>query len=458
MLARTLLLSSIISSLGIVAACAPSAPQEEVVLMTLDPGHFHAALVQKSMYEGVAPEVHVYAPDGADVQDHLNRIQGFNTRAENPTSWTEQVYTGPDYLDRLLRERPGNVVVISGNNRHKARYIEACAEAGLHVLSDKPMCIDGKGFDRLQRAFEAAQRNGVLVYDIMTERSEITTILQKELVHARPVFGNLLQGSADNPAIVKESVHHFFKYVSGKPLKRPAWYFDTTQQGEGIVDVTTHLVDLVMWEAFPEQTIIPERDIRIIRAKRWPTMITREQYGNVTRLEDFPTYLRPKLTDEGVLPCYANGEINYALKNIHTRVSVTWAYQAPEGGGDTHYSIMRGSRASIIIRQGPEQDYRPALYVEPAPGVRHGSLQRALAETVAGLQTKYPGIGLEDLGSAWRITIPDELRVGHEAHFAQVMQRFLEYRRVGELPAWETPNMLAKYHTTTSALEKATTP
>ena len=60
------------------------------------------------------------------------------------------------------------------------------------------------------------------------------------------------------PSIVKESVHHFFKYVSGNPLKRPGWFFDTTQQGEGIVDVMTHLVDLTLWEAFPEQPIKTE--------------------------------------------------------------------------------------------------------------------------------------------------------------------------------------------------------
>jgi hypothetical protein len=31
-------------------------------LMTLDPGHFHAALVQKMQLEGVDPVVHVFAP------------------------------------------------------------------------------------------------------------------------------------------------------------------------------------------------------------------------------------------------------------------------------------------------------------------------------------------------------------------------------------------------------------
>jgi len=35
-----------------------------VRLITLAPGHFHAALLQKSMYEGVDSTVQVFAPDG----------------------------------------------------------------------------------------------------------------------------------------------------------------------------------------------------------------------------------------------------------------------------------------------------------------------------------------------------------------------------------------------------------
>ena len=58
------------------------AAERPVQLMTLDPGHFHAALVQKSMYPEVSPNVHVFAPTGADLDLHLGRIQGFNTRTE----------------------------------------------------------------------------------------------------------------------------------------------------------------------------------------------------------------------------------------------------------------------------------------------------------------------------------------------------------------------------------------
>ena len=94
----------------------------KVKLMNLDPGHFHAALVQKTMYEQVDPVVHVYAPEGPEVQSYLNRIRDYNSRPDHPTRWEEQVYTGPDFLEKMLSEKPGNVMVVSGNNAKKTEY------------------------------------------------------------------------------------------------------------------------------------------------------------------------------------------------------------------------------------------------------------------------------------------------------------------------------------------------
>ena len=99
---------------------------EPVRLITLDPGHFHAALVQKSMPEGVDPVVHVYAPAGPDLDRHLALIDGFNTRAQAPTHWQTKVHASPDFLAEMIKDHPGNVVVISGNNARKAQYILEC--------------------------------------------------------------------------------------------------------------------------------------------------------------------------------------------------------------------------------------------------------------------------------------------------------------------------------------------
>ena len=57
----------------------------EVKLITLDPGHFHAALVQKTSYPQISPDVYVYSPGGDDLHQHLSKIAAYNQRAEEPT-------------------------------------------------------------------------------------------------------------------------------------------------------------------------------------------------------------------------------------------------------------------------------------------------------------------------------------------------------------------------------------
>lgn len=428
---------------------------DEVIIMTLDPGHFHAALVQKISYKQIDPVVYVYAPEGPDAQDHLNRIEGFNTRENNPTNWIIELYTGDDFLEKMIAEKPGNVMVTSGNNKKKTEYISKAINAGIHVLADKPMAIDAGDFELLKETFISAEEKGVLLYDIMTERYSITSILQKELSKITDVFGELLVGSPENPSITKESVHHFFKYVAGNKIKRPPWFFDVTQQGEGLVDITTHLVDLIQWECFPEVILDYQKDIEVLAAKRWPTELTPSQFESVTRLTEYPEYLKKDIVNDSVLNIYCNGEIIYKLRGIHAKVSVIWNYRAPEGGGDTHFSVMRGTKANLVIRQGEEQNYTPELYVEPVKEVDDREFKQKLALAVEKLQEKYPGIELLKLEGKWQIIIPAEYRIGHEAHFGQVTQTFLQYLVDGKLPDWEVPNMIAKYYTTTRALELA---
>jgi predicted dehydrogenase len=389
------------------------------------------------------------------VDEHLKRIEGFNTRKDNPTDWNEIVYRGDDYLERMLAEKAGNVVVLAGNNGKKTQYIKEALGAGLNVLSDKPMAIDGDSFVLLEECFETAKKNNVLLYDIMTERNEITTMLQRELSMIPAVYGEQLKGSKGDPAVVKESVHHFFKMVDGKPLVRPLWYFDTAQQGEGIVDVTTHLVDLVQWELFPEQAIDYKKDIEMLDANRWTTSISKPEFQQVTGAEDYPEYLK-KDVENDTLKIFCNGDMIYNIKGVTAKVSVIWNYTFPEGGGDTHFSVMKGSKANLVIRQGKEQNYKPELFIEAVKNTNLTDYEKDLAESMEKLSVTYPGISLTKIGNGeWKVEIPAEYRVGHEAHFGQVMEHFLDYLKDGKLPDWEVPNMIAKYYTTTKALETA---
>lgn len=450
----TLLLGTACSSKKEHAEGLTGAPGE-VKLITLDPGHFHAALVQKVSYPQVSKDVYVYAPTGFDVNEHLKRIEGFNARAENPTQWNEIVYTGTDYLEKMLAEKKGNVMVQAGNNGKKTEYIKKTLEAGINVLSDKPMAINSQNFKLLEECFDIARQKNVLLYDIMTERNEITTMLQRELSTIPAIYGEQLKGSPDEPAIVKESVHHLFKLVDNKPLTRPVWYFDVTQQGEGIVDVTTHLVDLVQWEAFPEQIIDYKKDIELVDANRWTTSISPEEFKQVTGTDAYPDFLK-KDVENDTLKVYCNGDIVYKIKGVTAKVSVIWNYTFPKGGGDTHFSVMKGSKADLVIRQGQEQGYKPELYIEALPDIDLAAYEKELATAMSAVVDKYPGVALNKIAdNVWQVQIPVKYRVGHEAHFGQVMENYLQYLQDGKLPDWEVPNMIAKYYVTSHALEMA---
>jgi predicted dehydrogenase len=425
----------------------------EVRLMTVDPGHFHAALIQKEMYPGVAPRVDVFAPLGPDLLEHLKRVSSFNARADRPTAWLTEVHASPDFFERMLRERPGNLVILSGRNRGKIERIVACVRGGLNVLADKPWILESEDLRKVEAALADADARGLVAYDIMTERFELTSILQRALVNDPATFGEIVKGTEGDPGVYMESVHHLMKTVAGAPNIRPAWFFDTAEQGEGLNDIGTHLADLVQWTLFPDQALDYKSDVRVLAAQRWPTVIPEDQFRRVTGEPRFPGRLSGSIKD-GKLEYYANTLVSYALRGVHTKLNVIWDWEAPPGAGDTHFALYKGSRARIEVRQTQADRFLPELYVVPATAALEPEVLAAVKAKIAALQPLYPGVGVEDRGAEIHVTIPETLRTGHEAHFAQVTAGLLKYlRQRHTLPAWERPNMVAKYYVTTTGTE-----
>jgi predicted dehydrogenase len=435
-------------------ACPLMMKAQNIKLITLDPGHFHAALIQKSMYPQVDPSVHVYAEDGRDLKLHLERIDGYNKRTAEPTAWKENVYTGKDFFAKMIAEKKGNVVVLAGNNRLKTNYILESVRNGFHVFADKPMAVDTKGFEQLKLAFTEAKKKGVQLYDIMTERFEITTQLQRAFSMEPELFGTLEKGTPEDPSVTKISVHHFYKYVSGSVLTRPSWFFDDKQQGAGIVDVTTHLVDLIQWECFPGQIIDYKKNVKMLNAKSWTTPVSAADFTVVTK-EAVPDYLKDISDAKGDIQVNCNGEFTYNINGVHAKVSVVWNYKAPEGTGDTHYSLMRGTKASLIIKQGKEENFKPTLYIEQRQ--KDAAFEDKLKASIQKISQTFPGISLVKINNGWTISVPEKYNDGHESHFAQVTKKYLDYLQNNNMPAWEVPNMIAKYYTTTKAKELANT-
>jgi predicted dehydrogenase len=437
----------------IVAAAGAQPEDEGVRFMILDPGHFHAALVLKEMYPTVSPRVDVYAPLGPDLLDHLKRVARFNAREERPTAWNIDVHCGVDALERLCRERPGNVVILSGRNRDKIRRIKAALEAGLSVLADKPWIIRHEDFPLLEEVLTGASARRLIAFDIMTERYEATSAIQRALVADTGIIGALERGSPERPGVEMESVHHILKMVAGAANPRPTWFFDTDEQGEGLTDVATHLVDLVQWTLVPDQALDYRQDVRVLSASRWPTELSRAQLREVTGESALPGDLGARLVGDS-LPYVCNGRMLYTLRGIHVRVSVLWDWQAPAGQGDSLYAVFRGTRAAVEVRQGAREQGRPEVYVVPARAADLDAVKRAVRARIDSLQAEWPGLSLADTDGRIHVVVPDRYRVGHEAHFAQVTGRFLSYLAdPASLPRWEGPGLLAKYFVTTKGAE-----
>jgi len=415
-------------------------------LIVLDPGHFHAALAQKEMYDNVAERVHVYAPVGPDLVDYLTRIARFNNRAEAPTSWQLEVHAGGDFLNRMAREKPGDVAIIANRNSGKLGAIAAAVGAGIHVLADKPMIIQRDQLPALADTLDRAAAAGLVVLDMMGGRAEITRSLTRLLHNDPDIFGEQIAGSPSEPGVTMTSVHHLMKMVSGVPNPRPAWYFDIRQQGDALADIGTHLVDRVHTTLFPGEALDYRCDIAIGGVKRWPTMVDLVQFRQVTGEMAWPEYLGDAVAG-GKLAYDCNVNLGYAVRGIHVGLDMVWEWEEPAGGGDIHTESWRGTRARIELRHGPEYGWQPELYVVPL-----ADIEAALRRRIADLAETHRGLAIEKHQSEWKLVIPDALRIGHDAHFRELTKGFLAYaENPASLPAETNANLLAKYYVTTAA-------
>lgn len=339
--------------------------------------------------------------------------------------------------------------------KKKAQYIIQSIKAGYNVLSDKPLAINQKDFNLLVEAYRLAKEKKLLLYDLMTERYDILNIIEKELLQKKELFGELQQGSPESPSITMESVHHFFKNVSGKPLIRPAWYYDTAQQGEGIADVTTHLIDLVQWQCFSDETIRYQSDVKVTNATHWPTSITLPEFSQSTQIDSFPPFL-DKYVKNNILEVLANGTLNFTIKGIHIGIKVIWNYAPPTNGGDTFTSIKKGTKATLKTVQNKKNGFTKELYIQKEQNTDSATFRIQLQKTIEELRDTYPFLSVkEENNELYLIDIPQEHRSNHEAHFSKVAKTFLHYLQYKDMPEWENENIISKYYITTTAVEMA---
>lgn len=417
-------------------------------LLFHQPGHFHAALLLKWSNPRIDRTVHVYASPGPDLDRFVDLVTGFNRRPVDPTDWDLRVHgvkrwaeTGPgDSLARLIGERRGELAVVAGRNEPKLATIAQLHRAGFSVLADKPWILGPAGLPDLARITAGPP----LAMDIMTGRHDIVNRLSRRIVLTRELFGRFAGGGWEEPDLEFGSVHHLCKIVDGRPLVRPPWYYDVEVQGDGMVDIHSHLVDQAQWLVSGSASEAGARDqdgtgavaaatpstMEIARARRWSTEVPLADFTESTGLESFPASLADRIIDPAatsgrgpVLDLACNGLIDYRLAGVSTRQETVWRIRPPAGGADRHSFTARGSRCRLDVSQGPETGYRPELRLTPVDPDRWAT---GLAEHVESWQREFPGLTAEPIDRGHRLIVPPELATPHESVFKMVLEDFLD--------------------------------
>ena len=129
------------------------------------------------------------------------------------------------------------------------------------------------------------------------------------------ILGGFAIADPDVAAIEIGSKHYLFKRVNGAPLQRPAWYYDVRVQGNGCVDVQSHMVDQMQWLVGGEANFDFEADMAVLTAERWGTGVDGALFKDSTGHDRFSAALESVVTD-GVLDLQCNSLINYSLRGV----------------------------------------------------------------------------------------------------------------------------------------------
>jgi hypothetical protein len=185
-----------------------------------------------------------------------------------------------------------------------------------------------------------------------------------------------------------------------------------------------------------------QRDIELLSARQWPTEVPKDMFSRITGLSDFPSGLGERVNG-AALHYLCNAALSYRIRGTPVQVESLWALAIPEGGGDTHRAVLRGSKAELTIDQGAATRFVTELTIRPTGMVEPYAC--ALSDALASLRNEFPGLSFERAGDGYRIGIPTALRTTHEDQFAAVLEEFIARIDSAEQTLNLGPDLITKY-------------
>jgi predicted dehydrogenase len=132
-----------------------------------------------------------------------------------------------DWREMLRKAKPDVLAVCSENDRH-VEPIVAAAKRGIHVITEKPIAVDGKGLKRIRAAVE---KSGIVFSVLFDMRTAPAYIAMREAVRA---------GAIGKPVLI-------FAQKSYRLGERPEWMKSRASLGGIIPYIGCHMLDLAMW-------------------------------------------------------------------------------------------------------------------------------------------------------------------------------------------------------------------
>ena len=221
---------------------------------------------------------------------------------------------------------------------------------------------------------------------------------------------------------------------------RPPQYFDTRWQGEGIVDVTTHLVDMVHWLMRPDKSVSAD-DIHMMNATRWVTKVPQADFEAITKTKETTPFL-----------VYCNGEFAYTLDGRVVVIKDSWDLK---GQDDSHYSTIEGSNIRVEVIKGPNDKYQQVFLTPKVDSIQ--GLLRGFCGDLVKRDKGFEGVSFMKEGERFQLSLPGNLYTTHFQHFGEVATQALRYLAgQDQFPReLEYARLLTKYHVTTTALKIA---
>jgi hypothetical protein len=177
-----------------------------------------------------------------------------------------------------------------------------------------------------------------------------------------------------------------------------------------------------------------------------------DKFVKITGTQQFPKTVQEYVKDD-ILNYFCNGELIYHIRGVTVHLREIWNLDEPPGGGDTHRSLIKGTRSDLMIRQLPEQGFKTELMIVPREN--RTQVEEAVQDCLGKWSHRYPGLSVTPEKSALLINISDNLRTTHEEHFCQVRDAFLSHLDAGTEPPEHRACTIAKYTLLAEARSKA---